>query len=458
MLKAALFVDLENCFNGLNTYNEKIADSFMRCPSEWSQALSQYDTSGSGKPTFRKFTYKSIYYTNLFHQYLVDKKGSRHPKGVDRNLFQKSEFDVKYLIPLTQSSKNYADTSICVDCMSFIAKFPRLDEVFILSDDADYSPLVRELCKQGLNVYVTRITAKSSAESWTKLAKRLDVTLLTGEDFANITPVHSNEPAPRNAAVKAATSTPQKPSGPRPTADAAQLKHAIGDDYQPLRDALQNAANLRQGFLPLARVAQIVRDTAQSDQKITYWNYNRFSSFIVKFCEGADWIQYDSTSQGVRIRNNTLDLSLWGEPAGSNFTKFVAEMLALIDNPIPFYSPDEFKDIFSAFSNALRPANATVSDFMEAFSANLSAANLELTKPEAMMLFDAFAASNNTVDKPLPPSVCASAWRVRVYELARKPQWLTLEEGAKLMTKWLSSHDERPETAMREFLERTNPG
>ncbi|SFR68498.1 NYN domain-containing protein [Agromyces sp. CF514] len=124
--RAALFVDFDNIFLGLQRLDRAAAEAFATEPEAWLDAIAR----GDGRE--RRFLIRNCYLNPAaFSKY--------------RSYWVRAGFGVVDCPSLTQQGKSSADINLVLDVVDVLGGATRVDEFFIASADADFTSLVRKL-------------------------------------------------------------------------------------------------------------------------------------------------------------------------------------------------------------------------------------------------------------------------------------------------------------------------
>lgn len=114
--------------------------------------------------------------------YINDKAFARFLPQLTQN-----GFSIKKCRPITQQGKTVADTEMTADVVTVLLKSPTIEEVILLSDDADFIPVLKRTKEHG--VKSTVVTVNNSARAYTSLAdNKQSVVALLG--LTALPPVH----------------------------------------------------------------------------------------------------------------------------------------------------------------------------------------------------------------------------------------------------------------------------
>jgi hypothetical protein len=147
-----LFVDFDNMGLSIKKTDEVLANAFARAPQVWVDALERgelIDDDGLLAPR-RRFLMKRCY---------------ANPRLIDpyRANFTWAGFQVVDCPPLTGGGKNSADIYMVMDILDALEHKTPFDEFFILSSDADFTPVLTRLTAYDRRtvIFANQVTAQA---------------------------------------------------------------------------------------------------------------------------------------------------------------------------------------------------------------------------------------------------------------------------------------------------------
>lgn len=142
--RAAIIIDVDNTLGTLLDRDIRAAANFVRNPACWLQRLE--NLTDEGRPgdarKYRFLTRKA--YLNPVGRILVPGEVRERPIGEFRSAFVQAGFEVVDTPPLTKGGKTATDMIIALDTYEMLASAP-IDAFFILSSDADFTPLLARI-------------------------------------------------------------------------------------------------------------------------------------------------------------------------------------------------------------------------------------------------------------------------------------------------------------------------
>lgn len=150
--RSVLFVDFDNMGLSIKKTDEVLANAFARAPQVWVDALERgelIDDDGLLAPR-RRFLMKRCY---------------ANPRLIDpyRANFTWAGFQVVDCPPLTGGGKNSADIYMVMDILDALEHKTPFDEFFILSSDADFTPVLTRLTAYDRRtvIFANQVTAQA---------------------------------------------------------------------------------------------------------------------------------------------------------------------------------------------------------------------------------------------------------------------------------------------------------
>lgn len=445
---AAIFIDLENFYRpARDEIDEVFALTLMRDIGKWTNALRRYDKTGRGSlREERSFIIQNCYSgERIWSEIDENAEGKKEFEDIDfRKNFRESNYEIIFCPELTGSGKNASDIAVAVDALSLIHRYEEVDEVFILAGDADYHPLIKEIRRLGPEVFILKFPATISKKYFDQI-QWFGGKFLDANDFYLML-----------EALKLHNT-------PLTTAEINFLNE--------FRLILQPAANARQGFLPFYEVITLLQDNHYLYSRREIWNkygsLNQFFEHVGDKC--SEWMRVDSEYQGLRIPNKDLNIDRWGV-FDEGFTEFVRDALVAIDDPIPFYSPKTFEVIFECISQGIKnkESPAAIASLIVARCTILHADTGEGGLGVELVDLEDARTLASTIKNRLPlraskggnalakmsQSKCAEVWRMEIFRLARRSDFMATDVGIKYLCTWFSVLGEDKDLAAKNLKKR----
>ncbi|WBU37876.1 NYN domain-containing protein [Homoserinibacter sp. YIM 151385] len=204
--RAALFVDFDNVYLGLQSVDPAAAEAFATDPATWIAAIAD----GDGRGGSRRFLIRNCYLNpSTFSRY--------------RAYWTRAGFRVVDCPSLTQQGKSSTDINLVLDAVDVLAGEVRMDEFFIASADADFTSLVQRI--RAADRQTTVIVAGAVARAYTAMADRV----VDAEELRGLTTA--------KPALDAAAALPASDHQREVSADAEL-------DSVPLHDRVRRVTNI----------------------------------------------------------------------------------------------------------------------------------------------------------------------------------------------------------------------
>jgi hypothetical protein len=154
-VRAALFVDFDNIYLGLQREDPNAAEQFATDPGHWLRWLQEKLSSdhvgdAAGVPVRRRILFRRCYL-------------NPSQFGRFRPYFTRSAFEVVDCPPLTSGGKTSADIQMVMDILDALNHATYFEEFIILSGDADFTPVLLRLSKHDRRSTVLAIGPASVA-------------------------------------------------------------------------------------------------------------------------------------------------------------------------------------------------------------------------------------------------------------------------------------------------------
>ena len=150
-IRAAMFVDFDNVYTGLQALDPLAAKRFAEDPKHWSDALA---AGGSGENS-RRFLIRNCYLNPVVY--------SKY-----RTYWTRAGFRVIDCPSLTQRGKSSTDINLVLDAMDTLSASGEIDEFFIASADADFTSLIQRF--RAADKMTTVIAAGAVAFAYREMA------------------------------------------------------------------------------------------------------------------------------------------------------------------------------------------------------------------------------------------------------------------------------------------------
>ncbi|WP_142029146.1 NYN domain-containing protein [Arthrobacter sp. SLBN-112] len=316
-IRAAMFVDFDNVFTGLQAIDPEAAKRFAEDPKHWAEALSAGD---SGKSA-RRFLIRNCYLNpTVYSKY--------------RTYWTRAGFRVIDCPSLTQRGKSSTDINLVLDAMDALSGSVGIEEFFLASADADFTSLIQRF--RAADRMTTVIAAGAVAFAYREMADHV----VESHDFVAILngtagePIHAVAPGNQRQAP-AASKTKTKAASPG------------------VREVLEF---VRAAPGPVVGAMVAHRALAADPSLKTDWGgFGRFGTWVSQI--GKD-IEYSSVQGGWVW--DAKRFSLEDLPAPADKQPGVEEQVTRVTD-VPALSAAQFRQIFQSMAARLgeHPANRT---------------------------------------------------------------------------------------------------
>jgi hypothetical protein len=154
--RAALFVDFDNVYIGLQKLDAAAAELFATDPGAWTDAIAGGE--GDNGPSGRRFLVRNCYLNpSVFSKY--------------RAYWTRAGYRVIDCPSLTQQGKSSTDINLVLDAVDILAGPVRIEEFFIASADADFTSLIQRF--RAADRFTTVIVAGAVASAYRSTADRV---------------------------------------------------------------------------------------------------------------------------------------------------------------------------------------------------------------------------------------------------------------------------------------------
>src|SRR6476661_1004173 len=266
-IRAAMFVDFDNVFTGLQALDPAAARRFAEDPKQWADALSD----GGAADDSRRFLIRNCYLNPMVY--------SKY-----RPYWTRAGFRVIDCPSLTQRGKSSTDINLVLDAMDALSGSVAIEEFFIASADADFTSLIQRF--RAADRMTTVIAAGAVAFAYREMADHV----VESHDFVAILNGTTAEPIHAVASAKQPPGPATAKSKPKTDSPAvAEVLKFVRSASGPVKGALVEhralsaEPSLKTDWAGLGRfgawVAQIGKDIEYSPAKGGWvWDAKRFSA------------------------------------------------------------------------------------------------------------------------------------------------------------------------------------
>ncbi|UZX04682.1 NYN domain-containing protein [Arthrobacter sp. CDRTa11] len=376
-IRAAMFVDFDNVFTGLQAMDPLAAKRFAEDPKHWADALS---AGGSGEGA-RRFLIRNCYLNPMVY--------SKY-----RTYWTRAGFRVIDCPSLTQRGKSSTDINLVLDAMDALAGSGGIEEFFIASADADFTSLIQRF--RAADRMTTVIAAGAVAFAYREMADHV----VESHDFVAILNGTTAEPIHAVASVKqphvvAATKAKTKTKASSP---------AVFEVLEFVRSA--------PGPVVGAMVAHRAL-TADPSLKTDWGGFGKFGTWISQIGQNVEY----SAAQGGWVwdskRFSSDDL-----PVPADLQPGIEEQVTRVTD-VPALSADQFRQIFQALAARLRQHPLNRTELSRQVRDDCVNAGQPVSRSAVSFVLQGLAYANFQLSEQASPAELAAAWTANVEELCR---------------------------------------
>lgn len=373
-IRAAMFVDFDNVYTGLQALDPFAAKRFAEDPKHWTDALS----GGSAGEDARRFLIRNCYLNPVIY--------SKY-----RTYWTRAGFRVIDCPSLTQRGKSSTDINLVLDAMDALSGNGGIEEFFIASADADFTSLIQRF--RAADRMTTVIAAGAVAFAYREMADHVVeshdfVAILNGTTVESIHAVASGKQPHSPAAAKAETRS---------------VSSAVRDVLNLVRTA--------PGPVVGAMVAH--RALASDPSLKTDWGgYGRFGSWVAQIGQGVEY----SPAQGGWVwdakRFSSEDLpSVEPQPG-------IEEQVARVTD-VPALSAAQFREVFRAMAVRLGDQPVSRTELSRMVRDDCVNSGQPVSRNAVNFVLQGLAYVNFPLSDEATAESLAAAWTTNVEELCR---------------------------------------
>ncbi|MET3175343.1 UNVERIFIED_ORG: hypothetical protein ABIB52_003207 [Arthrobacter sp. UYCu721] len=374
-IRAAMFVDFDNVFTGLQALDPLAAKRFAEDPKHWADALS---AGGSGEDA-RRFLIRNCYLNPVVY--------SKY-----RTYWTRAGFRVIDCPSLTQRGKSSTDINLVLDAMDALSGNVGIEEFFIASADADFTSLIQRF--RAADRMTTVIAAGAVAFAYREMADHVVeshdfVAILNG---TTVEPVHAVASG-KEQHVPAATTAKKKAASP-----------AIREVLEFVRTA--------PGPVVGAMVAHRAL-TAEPSLKTDWGGWGKFGTWVSQIGQGVEY----SPAQGGWVwdakRFSSEDL-----PAPADLQPGIEEQVTRVTD-VPALSAAQFRQMFQAMAVRLREHPLNRTELSRMVRDDCVNADQPVSRNAVSFVLQGLAYVNFPLTDEATAEGLAGAWTANVEELCR---------------------------------------
>ncbi|MBX7442331.1 MULTISPECIES: NYN domain-containing protein [unclassified Arthrobacter] len=375
-IRAAMFVDFDNVFTGLQALDPQAAKRFAEDPKHWADALSG---GGSGEGA-RRFLIRNCYLNPMVY--------SKY-----RTYWTRAGFRVIDCPSLTQRGKSSTDINLVLDAMDALSGSGGIEEFFIASADADFTSLIQRF--RAADRMTTVIAAGAVAFAYREMADHV----VESHDFVAILNGTTAEP------VHAVASGKQPEAAAAATTKARTLSPAVREVAEFIRSA--------PGPVVGAMVAHRAL-TADPSLKTDWGGFGKFGTWVSQIGKNVEY----SAAQGGWVWDSKR-FSFEDVPVPADVQQGVEERVTRVTD-VPALSAAQFRQIFEAMAERLReqpPLSRT--ELSRQVRDDCVNAGHPVSRSAVSFVLQGLAYANFQLTDQATAQELAAAWTQNVEELCR---------------------------------------
>ncbi|WP_104174508.1 NYN domain-containing protein [Arthrobacter sp. Y81] len=376
-IRAAMFVDFDNVFTGLQALDPAAAKRFAEDPKHWADALS---AAGSGESA-RRFLIRNCYLNPVVY--------SKY-----RTYWTRAGFRVIDCPSLTQRGKSSTDINLVLDAMDTLSGSGGIDEFFIASADADFTSLIQRF--RAADKMTTVIAAGAVAFAYREMADNV----VESHDFVAILNGTTVEPIHAVASVQPQRAEGAPKAKPRAKTASAAVKEVC--------DFVRTAPGPVVGAMVAHRAL-----TADPSLKTDWGGYGKFGTWVAQIGQG---VEYTATRGGWvwdAQRFSSDDL-----PTEADVESGIEERVARVTD-VPALSAAQFRQMFLAMAARLREPPANRNELARLVRDDCVTAGQPVSRGAVNFVIQGLGYVNYQLNENATAEGLAAAWTEDVEELCR---------------------------------------
>lgn len=373
-IRAAMFVDFDNVYTGLQALDPLAAKRFAEDPKHWTDALS----AGSSGEGARRFLIRNCYLNPVVY--------SKY-----RTYWTRAGFRVIDCPSLTQRGKSSTDINLVLDAMDALSGGGGIEEFFIASADADFTSLIQRF--RAADRMTTVIAAGAVAFAYREMADHV----VEAHDFVAI--IHGT----------AVESVHSVASGKQTPAAAAKAKiKAVSPAIQEVIEFVHSAPGPVVGAM-VAHRALVADPSLKND----WGGYGKFGSWVAQI---GQWLEYSPVQggwvwDGRRFSGDDL-------PSPADHEPGVEEQVTRVTD-VPALSEAQFRQMSFSLEAKLRENLLNRTELSRAVRDDCVNAGQPVSRSAVNFVLQGLAYANFPLSHTVKAQEIAAAWTANVEELCR---------------------------------------
>jgi hypothetical protein len=375
-VRAAMFVDFDNVYTGLQALDPGAAKRFAEDPKHWTEALAD----GVAGEHSRRFLIRNCYLNPVIY--------SKY-----RPYWARAGFRVIDCPSLTQRGKSSTDINLVLDAVDALAGAGHIEEFFIASADADFTSLIQRF--RAADRMTTVIAASPVAFAYREMAD----SVVESHDFVAILNGTAADVPRLVSSAKPAAGQPVAPLTPGPARTAVDEVLAL----------VRAAPGPVTGSVAAHRAL-----TADPTLKTDWGGYGKFGAWIAKAGPG---IAYASTpSPGWVWDAERFSPDLLPRPA--DVRPAIEEQVIRVTD-VPALSSEQFRQVFVSLEEELRGHAGNRAELAKAVRDDCVAAGQPVSRAAVNFVLQGLLSVGVPLTDAVPAGELAAAWTRNVEELCR---------------------------------------
>ncbi|MCO4275546.1 NYN domain-containing protein [Pseudarthrobacter sp. HLT3-5] len=374
-IRAAMFVDFDNVFTGLQALDPVAAKRFAEDPKHWADALS---AGGSGEDA-RRFLIRNCYLNPVVY--------SKY-----RTYWTRAGFRVIDCPSLTQRGKSSTDINLVLDAMDALSGNVGIEEFFIASADADFTSLIQRF--RAADRMTTVIAAGAVAFAYREMADHV----VESHDFVAILNGSTVEP------VHAVASGKEQ----HVPAAAKAKKKAASPAIREVLEFVRAAPGPVNGAMVAHRAL-----TAEPSLKTDWGGWGKFGTWVSQIGQGVEYAPAQGGWVWDAKRFSSEDL-----PAPADLQPGIEEQVIRVTD-VPALSAAQFRQMFQAMAARLREHPLNRTELSRMVRDDCVNADQPVSRNAVSFVLQGLAYVNFPLTDEATAEGLAAAWTANVEELCR---------------------------------------
>jgi hypothetical protein len=378
-IRAAMFVDFDNVYTGLQALDPLAAKRFAEDPKHWADALA----AGSSGENSRRFLIRNCYLNPVVY--------SKY-----RTYWTRAGFRVIDCPSLTQRGKSSTDINLVLDAMDALSGSGDIDEFFIASADADFTSLIQRF--RAADKMTTVIAAGAVAFAYREMAD----SVVESHDFVAI--LNGTTAEPIHAVASVQPQRAQEETKAKPKAKARTVSAAV----QEVCDFVRTAPGPVAGAMVAHRAL-----TADPSLKTDWGGFGKFGTWVAQISQSVEY----TASRGGWVWD-TKRFSSDDLPPEADIEPGIEERVTRVTD-VPALSEAQFRQLFQAMAARLHEQPVNRSDLSRLVRDDCVTAGQPVSRGAVNFVIQGLGYINFQLNDTATAEGLAAAWTEDVEELCR---------------------------------------